>query len=74
VLVFNAPVEPTGGVVQAVNQIRISNRDIAAAGWPAPRRGDQIIVAGVTYVIQGVATAAPGGVPAEHFLQIMGQG
>jgi hypothetical protein len=75
VMVFSAPSEPTGGVVQTHHEARIGNRDIVASGWPAPiRRGDQIIVAGVTYTIQGVRTASPGGTPSTHFLQVMGQG
>jgi hypothetical protein len=73
--VFQAPSEPTGGVVQAHREIRIGNSEIAASNWPAPiRRGDQIIVGGVTFTIQGVRTAAPGGTTAIHFLQVMGEG
>ena len=74
VLVFLPPTTPIGGVVQEQKEIRISNKEIANSDWPAPiRRGDQIILGGATYTIQGVRTAAPGGVPAEHFLQVMGQ-
>jgi hypothetical protein len=70
---FIAPNEPTGGVVQTRVDIRISNRELAASDWPVPiRRGDQIIIDNVTYTIQGVQTAAPGGFPAEHLLQAMG--
>jgi hypothetical protein len=72
--VFIPPSAPTGGVVQDVREIRIGNNEIAASNWPAPiRRGDQIIVAGVVFTIQGVRTAAPGGTTAIHFLQVMGQ-
>lgn len=71
---FETPTAPTGGVVQAYNTIRIGNNEIAASNWPAPvRRGDQIIVGGLTFTIQGVQTAAPGGVPAEHLLYVLGQ-
>jgi hypothetical protein len=71
---FAVPTAPTGGVVQAYNEIRIGNNEIAASNWPAPiRRGDQIIVAGITYTIQGVQTASPGGAPAMHLLYILGQ-
>jgi hypothetical protein len=74
VMTFSLPTAPTGGVVQAPNEIRIGNNEIAASNWPAPiRRGDQIIVNGITYTIQGVQTASPGGVPAEHLLYVMGQ-
>jgi hypothetical protein len=73
--VFQAPSEPTGGVVQSITEIRIGNKELDASTWPVPiRRGDQIIVAGVTYTIQGVRTASPGGTKAIHFLQVMGQG
>ena len=75
VLTFMVPNEANGGVVQTRAEARISNRELAASNWPAPiRRGDQIIVAGVTWTIQGVRTAAPGGFPAEHYLQVMGMG
>ena len=74
VLVFLPPTTPIGGVVQEQKEVRISNKEIAASDWPAPiRRGDQIILGGATYTIQGVRTAAPGGVPTTHFLQVMGQ-
>jgi hypothetical protein len=74
VMVFGAPSTTTGGVVQSHDEIRISNAEIAASGWPLPiRRGDQIILGGQTYTVQGVTTASPGGFPAEHFLQVMGQ-
>jgi hypothetical protein len=53
--------------------VRVSNKEIAASGWPAPiRRGDQIIIAATTYTVQGVQVAAPGGVIAEHIMQVMG--
>jgi hypothetical protein len=71
---FATPTAPTGGVVQAYNEIRIGNNEIKASDWPAPiRRGDQIIVGGLTYTIQGVQTASPGGTPAEHILYVLGQ-
>jgi hypothetical protein len=75
VLTFQAPSEVTGGVVQTRAEARISNRELAASTWPVPiKRGDQIIIAGVTWAIQGVRTASPGGFPAEHYLQVMGMG
>ena len=74
VMTFSLPTAPTGGVVQAPNEIRIGNNEIAASDWPAPvRRGDQIIVGGLTFTVQGVQTAAPGGVPAMHLLYVLGQ-
>lgn len=70
---FVAPGEATGGVVQGRIDVRVSNREIAASDFPMPiRRGDQIIIAGTTYTIQGVQVAAPGGVIAEHIMQAMG--
>lgn len=70
---FAAPGEATGGVVQGRIDVRISNKEIAASGWPAPvRRGDQIIIAETVYTVQGVQVAAPGGVIAEHIMQVMG--
>ena|SRR5580765_3574424 len=74
VMTFSQPTAPTGGVVQAYNEIRIGNNEIAASNWPAPiRRGDQMIVGGLTYTIQGVQTASPGGTPAMHLLYVLGQ-
>lgn len=70
---FTAPGEATGGVVQGRVDVRISNKEIAASGWPAPvRRGDQIVIAETVYTVQGVQVAAPGGVIAEHIMQVMG--
>jgi hypothetical protein len=70
---FTAPGEAVGGVVQGRIDVRVSNKEIAASGWPAPiRRGDQIIIAETTYTVQGVQVAAPGGVIAEHIMQVMG--
>ena len=70
---FATPTAPAGGVVQAHQEIRISNEELAASNWPVPiRRGDQIIVAGMTYTIQGVQTSSPGGTPAMHLLYVMG--
>jgi hypothetical protein len=70
---FVAPGEAVGGVVQGRIDVRVSNKEIAASGWPAPiRRGDQIIIAATTYTVQGVQVAAPGGVIAEHIMQVMG--
>jgi len=72
---FEVPSGPTGGVVQVHREIRIGNAEIAASNWPAPiKRGDLIIMGGVSYAIQGVETAAPGGVHAEHYLQVMRMG
>ena len=71
---YETPVAPTGGVVQAHNTIRVSNRELAASNWPAPiRRGDQIILGNLTFTIQGVQTANPGGAPAMHMLYLLGQ-
>jgi hypothetical protein len=70
---FVAPGEAVGGVVQGRIDVRVSNKEIAASGFPLPiRRGDQIIIQATTYTIQGVQTAAPGGVIAEHIMQVMG--
>jgi hypothetical protein len=70
---FTAPGEATGGVVQGRMDVRVSNKDIVASGFPMPiRRGDQIIIADTTYTVQGVQVAAPGGVVAEHIMQVMG--
>jgi hypothetical protein len=74
VVTFAVPTAPTGGVVQGYNEVRIGNNEIAASDWPVPiRRGDQIIIGGLTYTIQGVQTASPGGTHAMHLLYVMGQ-
>jgi hypothetical protein len=72
---FETPTEPLGGVVQSHREARIGNAEIAASNWPAPiKRGDLIILSGISYAIQGVQTSAPDGTPAIHLLYLMRMG
>ena len=75
VATFEAPSSPTGGVVQTHREIRIGNEELSHSTWPAPiQRGDQIVMAGITYAVQGVQVAAPGDVLAMHIMQVMRMG
>ena len=65
--------EGPGGVTQHDTDIRISNREIAAAAWPGPpRRGDRIVVAGQTFTVEAVDILDVSGVAAEFVLKVRG--
>jgi hypothetical protein len=70
---YATPTAPAGSVVQAHLEVRIGNAELAASNWPGPiRRGDQIIIAGITYTVQGVQTSSPNGHSAMHLLYVLG--
>lgn len=62
-----------GGVIQGDRKVILSNREILAADFPGPpRRGDQIIMGGLTTTIQGVDTQSVGDVVVRHNCQVRG--
>jgi hypothetical protein len=66
-------VELIGGLVQGDRKVTISNREIAAAGWPGPpRKSDQIRIDGVTTTVQGCETKYLGEVVLAHVLWVRG--
>jgi hypothetical protein len=67
------PNELQGGIVQGDRQARISNAEIDARQWPGPpRRGDQLILDGRTYNVQGVDSPNIAEDTAMHIMQVRG--
>jgi hypothetical protein len=67
------PLEIAGGIVQGDSKAILSNQEIEAAGWPGPpRKGDILISAGHSAVVQGCDTVTVGDVIIRHNLQIRG--
>jgi len=65
-----------GTMTQKTLMIIISNREIAAAGWPGPpRKGDYLLIGSGEYVLQDDAdTRTDGGTVLAHFLVAQGGG
>jgi hypothetical protein len=67
------PNELQGAIIQGDRQARISNVEIGARQWPGPpRRGDQLILDGRTYNVQGVDSPNIGEDTAMHIIQVRG--
>jgi hypothetical protein len=65
--------ELLGGIVQGDREVVIGNAEIAAASWPAPvRKGDVVVMDGVTATVQGARSMYVGTVPAAHILWVRG--
>lgn len=62
-----------GGLPQGMSVVIISNAEIAAASWPGPpRKGDRLIDAQRTAVIDSVETISLGATVDRHVLSIAG--
>lgn len=49
------PAELLGGLQQGDRYVTISNKEIAASGWPGPpRKGDFVVIDGLSTAVQGV--------------------
>lgn len=65
--------ELLGGIIQGDREVVIGNAEIVAAGWPAPvRKGDVVVMDGVTATVQGARAMYVGTVPAAHVLWVRG--
>ena len=65
--------ELTGDLIQGDREIRISNVEIAAAGWPGPPRdGDRVLIDGKLTTVQSAETRKLRGRIAMHVLQVRG--
>ena len=52
---------PVGGdVKQGDGQVNIMNDEIAAAGWPTPRKTDQLSIDGRTWAVMGAVPVYDG--------------
>ena len=67
------PDELTGGIVQGDRAVTIAPRKLQAEGWPdAPRKPDQVTIAGRTATVQNCETRRLRGVPCMHIVQVRG--
>ena len=67
------PAAPADSVQQQQREIRISNKEIAAAAWPGPpRKNDRIVVGSAAYTIEAVDTRSVGSAVAMHVLTVRG--
>lgn len=67
------PEELGGGIVQGDRAMHVAPRKLAAAGWPdAPRKPDQVTIAGKTATVQSCETRRLRGVPCMHLVQVRG--
>jgi hypothetical protein len=65
--------ELLGGIVQGDREVVIGNAEIAAASWPAPvRKGDVVVMDGVTATVQGARAMYVGTTVAAHILWVRG--
>ena len=65
--------EMNGGLISGDRSAIVSDKEIAAAGWPGPpRKGDQLVVRGRTATLQNVETVVLGDVIVRHNLTIRG--
>ena len=66
-------VDVPGQQPQFRRELRISNDEIAAAGWPGPpRKGDRVIANGATSLIEACDTLRKGEAIALHVIKIIG--
>ncbi len=67
----SAPV--VGGNPQGWSELRISNDEIAAAGWPGPpRKSDRVIADGGTRMVESCETRRKGEAVAIHVIRLSG--
>lgn len=67
------PNEITGGIMVGDSKARLSDDDIAAAGWPGPpRRGDILMIDGRTFTAISVSTEKMGTAVLSHTMQVRG--
>ncbi len=67
------PEELGGGIVQGDRAMHIAPGGLAAAGFPdAPRKPDQVTVAGRAATVQSCETRRLRGVPCVHIVQVRG--
>jgi len=67
------PEELVGSIAQGDREVIISNAEIEAAGWPGPpRRGDIIVIDGVTTTVQAPDTRRLLAETVGHILQVRG--
>lgn len=65
--------ELVGGIIQGDREVVVGNAEIAAASWPGPpRKGDLVIIDGITATIQGVLTMYDGADRAAHIMWVRG--
>lgn len=67
------PDELTGAIDQGDREVRISDVEIAAAGWPGPpRKGDLLLIDGKPTAVQSCSSPKLRGRVAMHILQVRG--
>lgn len=67
------PEELGGGIVQGDRAMHVAPATLAAAGFPdAPRKPDQVTIAGRTATVQSCETRRLRGVPCVHIVQVRG--
>lgn len=67
------PHQLVGNVKQGDRKVVISNTEIANANWPGPpRSGDQIVIDGRAWAVQGCDPISLGGEYVRHNIQIRG--
>lgn len=65
--------ELVGGIKQGDRAMSIAPSKLAAKGWPdAPRKPDQVVIAGSTATVQSCETRRLRGVPCLHIVQVRG--
>lgn len=65
--------ELLGGIIQGDREVVIGNTEIAAASWPVPvRKGDVVVMDGVTATVQGARAMYDGTEIAAHILWVRG--
>jgi hypothetical protein len=61
------------GLQQGDRVVTLTDHEIAAAAWPGPpRKGDQVVIGGVTTVVQSVETRHLGEAVDRHVLAVRG--
>lgn len=65
--------ELIGGIVQGDYEVVIGNAEISAASWPGPpRKGDIVVLDGMTATVQGCQTMYDGAERCAHILWMRG--
>jgi len=62
-----------GALPQQERHVRIGTAEILAASWPAPPvKGDRLVIAGKTHLVQSVDTRSDGSTVWGYFLKVKG--